>query len=246
MSDDVLPPVRTTEIWRGPDGSWAYDFWGFHGRPVILIHTALFDRTIWWPPAADLRTDATVVAVDLPGHGLSPGRQCYRPDPIVEELALLIHDLEVPKAPVIVGHGSSACIADLFAARYASHAVITVDAADPEDTTAATPDIDQYLADMRVDAVPPAYHHLITPVADAALLAAYINWRCPDRPPTPGLGMVASRPRLSIRSRPPEAGELVGSLASDAPLRQEFYGLPGRFAHLTNVRRFVYDVRSLL
>ena len=250
MNDDVLPPMRNTHLWQGPAGPWSYDLWGSHGRPLVLIHAVLFDKAMWWPAAADLRTHATVVALDLPGHGSSPGRSSYDQEVIVDELAQLVHTLGVAKAPVVVGHGSSARIAELFAAQYATHAVITVDDEQPDPATDeypdALPDVDRYLADMRVDAVTPAYRHLVNPVADAALLAAYMARRHRDQPSGASRRLAVHPRRLAIRSRPPSAGESLATAAADGWLRREFYGVRGCFAHLTNLRRFVQDVRSLL
>jgi pimeloyl-ACP methyl ester carboxylesterase len=124
------PPLRTDHRLSAPAGAWAYDLWGRHGRPVLLIPAILFDRLLWWPAAADLRPYATVVAVDLPGHGESAARDRYDPDELVDDLARLVAGLGSTRAPVVVGHGASAALAVHFAARYATHAVVTVDAFD--------------------------------------------------------------------------------------------------------------------
>src|SRR4051812_5463943 len=130
MTDQTLPPIRTARVWQALGGRWGYDLWGGHGRPVVLIPPVLFDRTVWWPAAADLRPYATVVAVDLPGHGDSPGRDRYDPDELVDDLAHLIHGLAVSRAPLLVAHASTTPLAELFAARYATHAVVAVEPAD--------------------------------------------------------------------------------------------------------------------
>ena len=44
---------------RCPGGTWSYDTWGTAGRPVLLIHSVLFDRTLWWPVAAELHRQCT-------------------------------------------------------------------------------------------------------------------------------------------------------------------------------------------
>jgi hypothetical protein len=93
MTGDAVPPVRRAHTWPAPGGSWSYDTWGGNGRPVILIHSILFDRAMWWPLAAELRTDCAVIAVDLPCHGTAPGRACYDPAVLVAELAQLLHEL---------------------------------------------------------------------------------------------------------------------------------------------------------
>ena len=44
------------------------------GPPVVLIHAVGFDHTFWHAQVAALQTTHDVIAMDLPGHGLSPGR----------------------------------------------------------------------------------------------------------------------------------------------------------------------------
>jgi len=70
------PPLRTQHVAGNPKTLLVYDRWGSFGRPVVLLHGLLFDRTMWWPVAADLAatTSCTIVAPDLPGHGQSPLR----------------------------------------------------------------------------------------------------------------------------------------------------------------------------
>jgi pimeloyl-ACP methyl ester carboxylesterase len=245
-SDGPMPPVRTTHVWRAPGGLWSYDCWGRNGRPVLLIPAVLFDRVMWWPAAADLRAHATVVAVDLPGHGGSTRRASYDAHEIVDDLARLLHHLDLRQAPVLVGHASSAFLVELFATRYATHAVVTVD---PSEIAAARaddklPEVDAYLADLRLDAVPARYRDFVTPVHDQALLAAYTGGKPDDRP-------VASRPagfpaRLTVHSRPPVRIPQTRTPSELGRSRQEIYHVDGRFAHLADASRFFGDVRALL
>ncbi|MFI7542103.1 alpha/beta fold hydrolase [Actinoplanes sp. NPDC049599] len=212
------PPLRTDQRLPAPAGAWAYDLWGRHGRPLVLIPAILFDRLMWWPAAADLRPYATVVAVDLPGHGESPARARYDPDELVDDLAELVAGLGGTRAPVVVGHGASAALALRFAARYASHAVVTVDA--PDDCRRPVPR-EEYLARMRLDTLPECYRDLVRPAADPGLLAAYGSCVDLEAPPAaPGTA------RLDVRSTD--------------------YGVPGRFAHLTAASRFVGALGALL
>jgi pimeloyl-ACP methyl ester carboxylesterase len=221
---------------------WSYDTWGAHGRPVILLHSVLFDRAMWWPIAADLRTEATMIAVDLPGHGTSPGRGRYDPEALVADLAHLLHGLGTTRAPVVVGHGGAAGLAELFAVRFAAHALVTVDAVAPSGF-AAPVGVDQvwrYLAAMSADSLPPSYRGLVTAAADPALLAGYLDCVTAGRP-GPGEPQATCQ-RLEIRSQRPGAEEL----AAVAPWRRVVYQVPGRFAHLADVPRFVADLRSVL
>jgi pimeloyl-ACP methyl ester carboxylesterase len=211
-----------------PAGSWAYDLWGHHGRPLVLIPAILFDRTSWWPAAADLRPHATVVAVDLPGHGDSAARDRYDPDELVDDLAEIVAGLRSSRAPVVVGHGASAALAVHFAARYATHAVVSVDVPDHRPA-----DADEYLAGMHLDALPDRYRDLARPAADPHLLTGYA--RCLDLAAAPA---VTGTARLAVHSRPPSAP------APGWPAR--VYDVPGRFAHLAGLSRFIDDIRGLL
>src|SRR5436190_14542510 len=99
------PPLRTTHTTRSPKNILMYDRWGEFGRPVVLLHGLLFDRTMWWPAAADLASaHCTIVAPDLPGHGQSPPRDDYRLERIARDLARLVDSLGLHRAPILVGH----------------------------------------------------------------------------------------------------------------------------------------------
>jgi pimeloyl-ACP methyl ester carboxylesterase len=237
---DALPPARSTRRWPAPGGSWGYDCWGSNGRPVLLLHSVLFDRAVWWPAAADLRTECTMIAVDLPGHGTSPSRSRYDPEALVTDLAHLLHSLGTTRAPVVVGHGSSAGLAALFAARFATHALVSVDAvADPGLGPPVTHDqVEQYLAAMSADALPAHYRTLVTARPDPALLAGYAGWPAPADAWT---GRTDPCRGLEVYSQRPPAG-----IHGAGRGRSVVYHLPGRFAQLADVPRFVADLRSVL
>jgi pimeloyl-ACP methyl ester carboxylesterase len=237
-----MPPVRTTHVWRAPRGLWCYDMWGRHGRPVVLIPAVMFDRVMWWPAAADLRPYATVVAVDLPGHGASTRWDRYDPDELVDDLADLVHSVGVRRAPVVVGHASSAPLAVLFAARYATHAVVTVD---PAAGSLPPSEVDQYLNGLHLDAIPARYRDMVTAVDDRNLLAAYAGCMQRDQPAAVGPRAAAQPARLAVYSQAPPTGHPAAGAAADQ-WRHEIYDVAGRFAHLADVRRFVHDIRALL
>ena len=236
---ETLPPVRTTHTFHAPGGPWCYDMWGRHGRPVVLIPPVLVDRASWWPVAADLRPHATVIAVDLPGHGTSGARQHYEPGELVDDLAGLIDSLHLRRAPVIVGHGPSAVLATLFAARYATHAVIAVDPTPPAGLTAG---VNAYLRALELDVIPEQYRSMIDVSRDRNLLGAYAAGLRRLRPAIATIGV--NPVRLAVYSRP--ADECEPDTQAAPYWRHEVYEIPGRFVHVSAVRRFVADLRTLL
>jgi pimeloyl-ACP methyl ester carboxylesterase len=97
--------------------------------PLILLHGLTFDRTMWRPAVAELRTidpGRPILAVDLPGHGLSPAWPSYDLDSVAEG----VHRAAVAaklREPVIVGHSAAAVIATVYAAKYPACGVVNVD-----------------------------------------------------------------------------------------------------------------------
>ena len=233
MIDPKLPPVRSTHLWRAPRGLWCYDMWGHGDRPVLLIPPVLFDRVVWWPAAADLRPHATVIAVDLPGHGGSTRRSAYDPEELVDDLAELLYSLEMQRAPVVVGHAASAPLALLFAARYATHAVVAVDPSERASPTG----LREYIDGMALECLPNPYADMVSAAQDPDLLAGYRRCLRPVRPAT----TAAAGARLAVHSRAPAAADDGGG-----GWRHEVYDVPGRFPQLTDVPRFADDLRALL
>src|SRR3954469_5550626 len=111
------PPRRTTHAIGGPARLLVYDRWGRFGRPVLLLHGLLFDRTMWWPVAAELAaaSSCTVIAPHLPGPGQTPPREDYCLARVARDLAVLLNGLDLHRAPIVVGHGVSARLAEVFA-----------------------------------------------------------------------------------------------------------------------------------
>ena len=181
------PRRRTTHAYGTPKNLLVYDRWGGYGRPVVLLHGLLFDRTMWWPTAADLGGSCTAVAVDLPGHGDSAAREHYHLDQLTHDLAMLISRLDLRRAPILVAHAEAAPIAGAFADRYATHAVISVGPA------AAT--------DAGLESVPQLYRQFAVLRDDRALRQAYLASmsRPSDRPrtaaPTPARVRVREAPQ---------------------------------------------------
>jgi pimeloyl-ACP methyl ester carboxylesterase len=190
------PPRRTTHAFGTPRNRLVYDRWGRFGRPLVLLHGLFYDRTMWWPVAAELGDTCATIAVDLPGHGQSAARDDYDLDRLTHDLAILVNGLGLHRAPVIVGHAESGRLAEAFAAAYATQAVLIVD-----DRAVALPATTQDLTPGDLSGVPEPYHQFAVARCNDALLDGYRPWftRAPHSEPRPD-GM--SLP-LSLRGRAP-------------------------------------------
>jgi pimeloyl-ACP methyl ester carboxylesterase len=95
----------------------------------VLLHGLTFDRSLWRPALAELsRIDPgrRVLALDLPGHGASPGWPSYD----IQSLAHGVHravDEAGLQSPVIVGHSIAAIVATVYASHHPTRAIINVD-----------------------------------------------------------------------------------------------------------------------
>jgi pimeloyl-ACP methyl ester carboxylesterase len=213
------PPRRTTHAYGTPKNRLVYDRWGRFGRPVVLLHGLFYDRTMWWPVAAELGDSCAAIAVDLPGHGDSAARDDYDVTQLAEDLAVLINGLALHRAPVIVGHAESARLAETFAAAYATQAVLTF-----QDTPAEPPETAQELEMGDLSGVPELYRQFAVARHDDALLAGYRSWFSPP---------AHSEPR-------PETMPLRLSAEGSAQAR-----LGGRFPHLCDAASFAALLRTL-
>lgn len=95
------------------------------GTPVVLLHGMTFDHTAWTPIVEKLGDDIRTVAIDLPGHGESPGPSCSpwasaaRVNQTVAELGI--------EQPILVGHSMSAAIAGIYAASFPTRGLVHID-----------------------------------------------------------------------------------------------------------------------
>ena len=211
------PPRRTTHTTASPKNLLVYDRWGQFGRPVVLLHGLLFDRTMWWPVAAELTSAAcTIVAPDLPGHGQSPPRDDCRLERVARDLAGLLDGLGLHRAPILVGHGASALLVDAFADAYATHGVVTLD-----EPPAGARRIEELAGTDGAGDVPEVFRCYAEPRADPALLRAYESWLA--QPP-------------ARRNQPALAG----------PARRRPAATDGAFAHLSDPEGFAAVLRDLL
>jgi pimeloyl-ACP methyl ester carboxylesterase len=97
--------------------------------PLVLLHGLTFDRSMWRPALAELRhvdPGRQIVALDLPGHGQSPGWSSYDVASLSHGVHRAIEDAQL-RSPVVVGHSMSAVIATDYAARFPTRGVVNVD-----------------------------------------------------------------------------------------------------------------------
>jgi pimeloyl-ACP methyl ester carboxylesterase len=97
--------------------------------PLVLLHGLTFDRSLWNPILAELdRVDPgrRVLALDLPGHGESPGWPFYDIESVADGVHRAVEQAQL-ESPVVVGHSISAIIATLYAGRHPSRGVVNVD-----------------------------------------------------------------------------------------------------------------------
>ncbi len=108
--------ISTTELAYHDQGS---------GVPVILLHGLTFNRATWPPIVERLGDGVRTVAIDLPGHGDSPGdpRSLWAVAELVHELA---DELAIER-PIVVGHSISAAIASIYGASHPTLGVVNID-----------------------------------------------------------------------------------------------------------------------
>jgi pimeloyl-ACP methyl ester carboxylesterase len=101
----VAGEVEESLLWLVRTGLRVRVFRHGSGPPMILLHGVSLGAVVW-APLLDLLPHRRVIAVDLPGHGLSDPVS-YRPGHVREHARQLVDDLfdalELDRAPV-VGH----------------------------------------------------------------------------------------------------------------------------------------------
>jgi pimeloyl-ACP methyl ester carboxylesterase len=87
---------------------------GFGGTTLVLIHGSGGDHTTWGPQLEGLASAATLVALDLPGHGASSGEGC---DTIADYATLVRQFLAAlgRGAVILGGHSMGGAIAQALA-----------------------------------------------------------------------------------------------------------------------------------
>ena len=97
--------------------------------PLVLLHGLTFDRSLWRPSLAELsRIDPgrRVLALDLPGHGASPGWPSYDVLSLAHGVHRAVEEAGL-QSPVVVGHSIAAIVATAYAAQHPTRGVINVD-----------------------------------------------------------------------------------------------------------------------
>jgi pimeloyl-ACP methyl ester carboxylesterase len=100
-----------------------------HRPPLVLLHGLTFDRTMWGPALGALSTidrGRQTLALDLPGHGQSPGWPRYDLDSLVHGVHRAVEESRL-RSPILVGHSYSAIVASVYAATFPARGVVNVD-----------------------------------------------------------------------------------------------------------------------
>jgi pimeloyl-ACP methyl ester carboxylesterase len=97
--------------------------------PLVLLHGLTFDRSLWRPALTELhRIDPgrRALALDLPGHGASPGWPSYDIQGLARGVYHAVQEAGL-HAPIVVGHSIAGIIATAYAAQYPTGGIINVD-----------------------------------------------------------------------------------------------------------------------
>ena len=100
------------------DGYLVYDHYG-RGTPLLFIHGYPLSRKIWYPQIKGLSDIATVIALDLRGHGEStPFEGPYSMDLLADDCMYLLEKLNIKKPIVVCGLSMGGYVSMAFYRRY--------------------------------------------------------------------------------------------------------------------------------
>ena len=107
-----MPTVRTNGI------ETYYERRG-EGPPVVFVHAAILDHSMWDRQITALSDDYTTVVYDLRGHGRTGGSAAltYSADLYAADLQALIEAIELD-SPVLCGHSLGGMIVQAYAAKH--------------------------------------------------------------------------------------------------------------------------------
>ena len=107
-----MPTVRTDDV------ETYYERRG-DGPPVVFVHAAIMDHSMWDRQVDALCDDYTTVAYDVRGHGRTGGsaRREYSMDRYAEDLDALLRELDLDQ-PVLCGLSMGGMVAQTYAATH--------------------------------------------------------------------------------------------------------------------------------
>jgi pimeloyl-ACP methyl ester carboxylesterase len=189
--------------------------------PLVFLPGLTFDRTMWRPTIASLRTiqpGHTTLAIDMPGEGESVGT--FRGlDAAIEQLQVAIAAAGIAN-PVVVGHSGSAIGAMFYAMKYQVRGIVNVDAV--LDTVEFSARLRALAPQLRNGGLPAIWDELFTSLhAERSGAAGEAMLRA------------TSRPRLDVMlgywapvlAPPPMAEKAVADAIADLRVRQTPYTL---------------------
>ncbi|MCW2581248.1 MAG: alpha/beta hydrolase fold [Klenkia sp.] len=97
------------------------------GPGLLLVHGITEDRTFWGPVVTLLADHATVVSVDLRGHGQSAQADSYGLAAMAADVHAAWTATGVAGDPLVVGHSLGGLLAAVYAGRWPTRGVVDVD-----------------------------------------------------------------------------------------------------------------------
>ena len=98
-----------------------------HGPPLLLVHGLAEDRSFWDPLVPSLTETATIVRVDLRGHGDSPDGPGYALTDMADDVQAAFAATGLPGPPLVVGHSLGGLLSLVHAGRHPVRGVVAVD-----------------------------------------------------------------------------------------------------------------------
>ncbi len=95
------------------------------GQPLVFIHGLTFSRRTWDPVLDILADRHRCVAIDLPGHGNSPGLPASMNE-LLQHVHLDIIGLGIEQ-PTLIGHSFGGIFATIYAGTFPAAGVVNVD-----------------------------------------------------------------------------------------------------------------------
>ncbi len=97
------------------------------GPPLVLVHGITEDRSFFSPVVGPLAESATVISVDLRGHGGSPDGHRYELTDMADDVAAAVRASGVDGEPLVVGHSLGGVLAAIYAGRHPTRGIVVVD-----------------------------------------------------------------------------------------------------------------------